>query len=384
VRAATRYRRSPHLVCHWDGPTSILYNYALGTHLDGSAHLCLIVAECSAWRSAAQIEKAWPELGGRVVRRLLATLVRSGMLHASGRPVPPAERSMRRLGPWNPAAGYFHTATRDVAFTPGPNNEEERRLFSPAAPAPRPVKRYPGRPIVRLAASQVRGEFPKVLLDRRTWRRFAAGRLPLEELSVLLALTGGIQHWVMGSTVRSALRTSPSGGARHPIDLYVLALRIRGLPRGLYHYASDRHQLERLGPAHSGGVQRYLPHQYWYEDAAALVLFAASFDRTLWRYGYARAYRAVLIEAGHLCQTFCLTATWRGLAPFCSLALADSKVDGDLGLDGISESVLYVAGVGLAEGSPAESFVPRDVDPPRVVANPVFDPHLKKRSRPPT
>jgi SagB-type dehydrogenase family enzyme len=77
-----------------------------------------------------------------------------------------------------------------------------------------------------------------------------------------------------------------------------------------------------------------------------LVLLSAVFDRTRWRYEGPRAYRAVLIEAGHLCQTFCLTATWLGLAPFCSMALADSAIERMLGLDGVSESVLYAAGVG--------------------------------------
>jgi hypothetical protein len=39
-------------------------------------------------------------------------------------------------------------------------------------------------------------------------------------------------------------------------------------------------------------------------------------------------------------------ATWLGLAPFCSMALADSRIERDLKIDGVSESVLYAAGVG--------------------------------------
>jgi SagB-type dehydrogenase family enzyme len=74
---------------------------------------------------------------------------------------------------------------------------------------------------------------------------------------------------------------------------------------------------------------------------------SAVFARTRWKYDYARAYRAVLIEAGHLCQTFCLTATSIGLAPFCTMAFADSKIEKALGIDGISESALYVAGAGM-------------------------------------
>ena len=67
-----------------------------------------------------------------------------------------------------------------------------------------------------------------------------------------------------------------------------------------------------------------------------------------WRYPYARAYRAVLAESGHLCQTFCLLATSLGLAPFCTMALADSRIERDLRIDGVSEAVIYAAGVGIA------------------------------------
>jgi nitroreductase len=72
----------------------------------------------------------------------------------------------------------------------------------------------------------------------------------------------------------------------------------------------------------------------------------AVFRRTLRKYQLARAYRVVLLDAGHLCQTFCLVATWLELAPFCTAALKDTLIEEDLGIDGIRESVLYVAEVG--------------------------------------
>jgi SagB-type dehydrogenase family enzyme len=77
-----------------------------------------------------------------------------------------------------------------------------------------------------------------------------------------------------------------------------------------------------------------------------VVFLTAVFPRTQWKYKYARAYRAVLVEAGHLCQTFCLTATWLGLAPFCTMAFADTRIEEVLGVDGISESVIYAMGAG--------------------------------------
>src|ERR1700731_2726398 len=72
----------------------------------------------------------------------------------------------------------------------------------------------------------------------------------------------------------------------------------------------------------------------------------AVFSRTQWKYHDPGSYRTILVEAGHLCQTFCLAATWLGLAPFCTQALADSLIEKDLGIDGVSESVLYATGIG--------------------------------------
>ncbi len=73
----------------------------------------------------------------------------------------------------------------------------------------------------------------------------------------------------------------------------------------------------------------------------------AVFARTQWKYPAPRAYRIVLIDAGHVCQTFCLVATWLGLAPFCTMAFADSRIEAALRIDGVAESVLYAAGVGM-------------------------------------
>ena len=64
-----------------------------------------------------------------------------------------------------------------------------------------------------------------------------------------------------------------------------------------------------------------------------------------------------ILDAGHLCQTFCLVATWLRLAPFCTLALKDSVIEKDLDLEGISESVIYVAGVGLPRRGVRTPFV---------------------------
>ena len=85
-----------------------------------------------------------------------------------------------------------------------------------------------------------------------------------------------------------------------------------------------------------------------------------------------RAYRIVLTDAGHICQTFCLVATWLGLAPFCTMALADSRIEAALRIDGVGESVLYAAGVGTpprnSKWAPGPARVPLGIRRP----NPAF------------
>jgi SagB-type dehydrogenase family enzyme len=213
---------------------------------------------------------------------------------------------------------------------------------------PVPVKHYRRAAQIVLPAPRMEGEFTRVLTARRTWRRFAAGKLALAELATLLGLTWGVREWVAVPPLgRFAVKTSPSGGALHPIEAYVVARDVGGISPGIYHYDATRHRLELLRRGMTRDrMSDYVMGQRWFSEAAAFVFMTGVFTRTQWKYRYPRAYRVVLAEAGHLCQTFCLVATWLGLAPFCTMAMADSKIDRDLGIDGVTEGVLYVAGVG--------------------------------------
>src|SRR5262249_55036832 len=154
-----------------------------------------------------------------------------------------------------------------------------------------------------------------VLLERRSWRRFGRDPVPLQDLATLLGLTWGVQRWIQlapGAVV--SLKASPSGGACHPIEVYVLARRVSGLPRAIYHYRPDVHALEpQTGAASKNTVHLWVNKQDWFADCAVLLIMTAVVKRTRWKYPVPRAYRVLLLEAGHLCQTFCLVATWLGL-----------------------------------------------------------------------
>ena len=255
---------------------------------------------------------------------------------------------MHALDPWNPEAGFFHTATKTVKYLSVAEGTRRTVQKARTNPMPSPVKRYRGTPMVDLPRPDVSGAFARVALQRRTWRRFSARPVTLQDLATVLGLSAGVQQWVTSASGEVPLKTSPSGGARHPIELYVIARQVEGLRAGVYHYSADRHGLSRIrGPVPDARLRSYVPSSGYFAKAPVMVFFTAVLTRQLWRYPYSRAYRAALIEAGHVCQTFCLAATSLNLAPYCLMGLADTLIEHDLKLDGISETVLYAAGLGI-------------------------------------
>jgi SagB-type dehydrogenase family enzyme len=344
-RRAVRVRRSPHLVAYWRGSTLVACNYATGRKVELPPRARDLLDACGEWTPVGVLAKAGfvPPDGFPV---LIERMVALDVLERSDRPRDPRSVAMDRLQPWNPQVGFFHATTRDVRYSPRSVTTRFTKAKAALVPPPRQVKRYPGAETVDLPPPQ-HDEFAAVLRARRTWRRYSSEPVTRGELATVLALSSGIQQWIETDIFDLALKTSPSGGARHSVECYVVVREVRGLRAGIYYYAPDRHALKRIGGRVSQArMRQYVPGSEYFAKASAMVFFSTVFERLLWRYPYARAYRAALIESGHVCQTFCLTATRLRLAPFCVMALADSIIEHDLGLDGVSESVLYCAGVG--------------------------------------
>jgi SagB-type dehydrogenase family enzyme len=187
----------------------------------------------------------------------------------------------------------------------------------------------------------------------------------LQALSTILGLTYAVQQWVDIDGERVPLRTSPSGGARHSIEAYVLVLDVDGLAPGTYHYCPDTHALLLVDAATSReSVAELFPAGSGFDRAAALVFATSVFARVQRKYHSPRAYRVVMLEAGHFCQTFCLVTTALGLAPFCTAAFVDDAVENMLGVDGISEAAIYAMGVGSRPEGAVWAPWPDGAEPP--------------------
>lgn len=342
-----RYRLAGGLVGCWEPGRLVVVNPATGRKAGLPASAASVLEFFVRPRSVTDLVRASPAFGLPRARALVGKLARLGVLEETGG----ADRApgLGEAG-WAAPAALFHFWTK---FTRGPGArraamEAELRRRVKTDPPPPPIKRHRSSHRVRLPRALRDDVFSRTLLDRRTWRGFSRRPLALDDLGVLLNLTWGVQRWgVAGSGEPVAFKTSPSGGARHSIEAYVVALRVAGLERGLYHYVADRGELEALrGAASPDRLQRYLNRQWWFRPAAAVVFMVSVLPRVWWRYPDPRSYRSVFLDAGHLSQTFCLVATWLALAPFCTAALDDPLIERDLGLDPMREAVVFAAGVG--------------------------------------
>lgn len=344
-----RLRRARTILAYWSKGQLVFENYRTGVSIAADPIVARILHLFDRWHGVERVLPKMPEYSSRSIRLAVQQLTERTLLVREGTRDAEQDTHLAKVWcHWLPH-GSFHFATKDVTFVWGSRRERMMERYLAESRQPAFYKRYREAPRLRLPrCPPPSGEFLRVLMGRKTHREFAAGALPVSAVSQLLFYTWGVMGYLSTPFGRLAHKTSPSGGARHPGEVYLLALKVKGLPSGLYHYDPRNHRLERL---RKGRMQNkavaYCAGRANVKDAAALFLMTAVFPRTMWKYRFARAYRVVTLDAGHLCQTFCLAATFLGLAPFCTAALQDSLIEKDLGLDGISESVIYAAGVGL-------------------------------------
>ncbi len=196
-----------------------------------------------------------------------------------------------------------------------------------------------------------RDELERLIVQRRSVRRFSGQALGLEELARLL-------HFTYGKTdPRGRFRAVASGGALYPLEIYVVPLAIDGLEPGVYHYAVDAGALDLVRPCDGRAELKQVINTEGldYEHAALAVLITASFRRTTVKY-LDRGYRMVLMEAGEAAQTLCLLATSLGLGACLLGGFYDDELARFLDLDGVDEAPLLPILVGWPsqQGDPTE------------------------------
>lgn len=189
-------------------------------------------------------------------------------------------------------------------------------------------------------------QFDHVVKRRMSCRRFSEEPLGLAQLSALLHSGYGVLGSVdfQGEFLE---RPVPSGGALYPLELYVLAQNVEGLPGGGYHYVPLYHRLEVV---HDHSLPRLLTSemflgQPYLAGCAALIAITAVVERSMWKYED-RGYRYILFEAGHVGQNLSLCTAALDLGGLNLGGFFDEDLSGLLRLDPDREVPLYAFAVG--------------------------------------
>jgi SagB-type dehydrogenase family enzyme len=182
--------------------------------------------------------------------------------------------------------------------------------------------------------------------SRYSCRSFANTPMPLEELATLLHQGYGILGVREAEGVTLHHRPVPSAGALFPLELYLVANNVTGLPNGAYHYASWHHRLECVKPGvELESLMPNLQEQRYILGANILLFLTAVFPRTMNKYG-PRGYRYILLEAGHAAQNLCLLAAERNLGTMCIGGFRDAYINDLFRLAPRTEGAVYAMAIG--------------------------------------
>ncbi|MEU9139518.1 SagB family peptide dehydrogenase [Streptomyces sp. NPDC048404] len=281
--------------------------------------------------------------------------------------------------PWGLLARAYHFSTRTLTSTAmrtAEQDNEELEAKTLTDPPPPAFWSLPGThriplPDVDLSVWQHR-DLIDVLHRRRSRRSFGTTPLPLTTVAALLKTAAGPlpradepmtqvsatidPNGVLTDSWQRVFKTSPSGGARHPTEIYLYARNVDGLAPGIYHYAAAEHTLECLDRRlDDQQLVSAVGDQGWVADAGALIFYTSVIARNQWKYTFPRVYRALMMDVGHLSQTVYLLATAAGLHITYTAALRDQIVEELLGCDPVHQLVIGTSVIGTPDAAPSAS-----------------------------
>ena len=170
----------------------------------------------------------------------------------------------------------------------------------------------------------------------------AVTELERGELGAVLAATLGTPG-TRGARGRPGAATA---GGRRPIDLHVAVERVVGVPEGLYRYVPADHVLLPLGSgSYAPRLAEVAGCPTAQAGAAATVVLSGVFGRSAAKYAE-RAYRYVLLDAGHAACNLSLAAALLGLAAPWVARFDDVALAGLLGVDGHAGAPLLLVPLG--------------------------------------
>ena len=291
--------------------------------------------------------------------KILQNMIREKILVIKNSTLDKKDKLLDSSWKWGHSVRYLHYSIQNTLFEDNLDIERKKLVkLAREIPPPKPFKDLQQNKSVReinLSNSfkQMKGDFWKTLFSRRTIRQYQQKSISKTQLSKILLWTWGYTKYYSTTDIGPFIvKTSPSGGSRHPMEVYPIILRVNGIRPGIYHYSVRKNSLENIRYGNFKDlVVRLCAGQYWVKDADVVFFMTSIIERSMWKYRQDHAYKVLLLDAGHVGQTFHLVCTKLGLGPFTHAATKDKEIEKILGIDGVSEIPVYVAVVGIPKNT---------------------------------
>lgn len=320
-----------------------------------------LLAWCAEWRAVGEAEAWLGRTAGATAqdaRATLAALLDDGLLVSDEEPtyrtLGDRDRAWTARGWQDPLEFHWNTnCLPKMDYAADPRGSEDKAIMAAylaSGDPPEPYKRIAG-PRTELAR-EVRATTAAVgdAFAHDVGAPIASSPLTRDELSTLLYLTyGQTATRKLPVTGVHVAKTSPSGGSRHPTEVYPIVLAADDVAPGLYHYDVEKHALVELRSGdHRRFVQEHVithPSRPGFTPAVAFI-HTTIFERSMFRYREGRSYRVMQYDLGHIMQTGALVASALGRCSYRAYSFHDEVVERFLGVDGILESAMTFTLVG--------------------------------------
>ena len=174
-------------------------------------------------------------------------------------------------------------------------------------------------------------------------------KMGIEGINLLFDLCFGErrQHdfGIQGNFVRKSV---PSGGARHPAEIFLVAFDGSPLKEGVYHYNVKKNALDAIkeGDFYKEAQEATFDLFSRFEKKPmGLIVFTSLHERAMWRYREDRSWRAIPIDVGHAVMAFRQTVESLGFKFYTYQKFEDSKISSLIGVDRIKQSPLFLGSI---------------------------------------
>lgn len=241
--------------------------------------------------------------------------------------IPFSNTSLSRLLLWRKyhwtIAFLFHEGTRDHPFVDmtrraGPLEDQERMQGYRMTNAQPPLFM----------------EHDAVATHRLARLSDASSKPDVETASVRLGYFLDVSFGLREQHETYILKAVPSGGARHPLEVYVFLLDSSIYAAGVYHYNVRSHSLDLLHNGDFGKLISSVSYDFLDQgDPFAVALLSAHVERSMWRYRDARSARAIYIDCGHALSLATTVARECGFATASTSNFSEDPLAATIGLN---------------------------------------------------